>query len=76
MAGGKQDVLDRAQRALPEEPQWAAELSDYVLALEPGHERATSIKLRALRELGELQLNATAKNYYLKVAQSEQIIVC
>ncbi|WP_442758506.1 MULTISPECIES: alkyl sulfatase dimerization domain-containing protein [unclassified Pseudomonas] len=34
------------------------------------NERATSIKALALREFGERQVNATARNYYLTVAQN------
>ncbi|MNO98818.1 hypothetical protein D3C76_905760 [compost metagenome] len=49
--------------------QWAAEQAHYILALKP-NERATSIKALALRELGERQVNATARNYYLTVAQN------
>ena len=71
MAGGIQQVLDRAERALAEQEfQWAAELVDYVLIVEARHREATSIKIRALEALGERQLNATARNYYLTVAQS------
>lgn len=71
MAGGIQQVIDRAEQALAEQEfQWAAELVDYVLIVETRHQEATGIKIRALKALGERQLNATARNYYLTVAQS------
>ena len=59
-----------AQAALEQQDwQWAAELADQLLALVPPYADATRIKAQALRELGERQLNATARNYYLSVAQ-------
>lgn len=71
MAGGKEKILEGAEASLVAgEFQWAAEQADYVLAIAPRSNRATTIKVRALRELGERQLNATARNYYLTVAQS------
>lgn len=49
--------------------QWAAELADSVLAVEPAHVDAKRIKARALTALGERQMNANARNYYLSSAQ-------
>jgi alkyl sulfatase BDS1-like metallo-beta-lactamase superfamily hydrolase len=46
-----------------------AELSDYVLAVDPASIPAKRIKAKALTELGERQINATARNYYLSSAQ-------
>ncbi|WP_258597260.1 alkyl sulfatase dimerization domain-containing protein [Mesorhizobium sp. AR07] len=63
-------MLDRANEAVEaKEFQWAAELVDYVLALDPEHGAAKELKARALTELGERQINATARNYYLTSAQ-------
>lgn len=71
LAGGKEKMLKGAEASLSAgEFQWAAEQADYVLAIAPQSNRATTIKVRALRELGERQMNATARNYYLTVAQS------
>jgi len=71
MVGGPAKMLESAEASLSDgELQWAAEQADYVLALEPQNEVATTVKIRALRELGERQMNATARNYYLTVAQS------
>ncbi|MGV7167011.1 alkyl sulfatase dimerization domain-containing protein [Xanthomonas axonopodis pv. cajani] len=71
MAGGEEKILEGAEASLSAgEFQWAAEQADYVLAIAPQSDRATVIKVRALRELGERQMNATARNYYLTVAQS------
>ncbi|QND69403.1 alkyl/aryl-sulfatase (plasmid) [Mesorhizobium loti] len=70
LAGGPAKMLDRANEAVEaKEFQWAAELVDYVLALDPEHGAAKELKARALTELGERQINATARNYYLTSAQ-------
>jgi alkyl sulfatase BDS1-like metallo-beta-lactamase superfamily hydrolase len=70
MSGGAKQVLSRARDALPTgEFQWAAELADYVLAVDPENVDAKRIKAQALTELGERQVNATARNYYLSTAQ-------
>jgi hypothetical protein len=54
--------------------QWAAELADDVLAVDGASVEAKRLKAEALTELGERQISANARNYYLSVAQflSEQ----
>ena len=47
---------------------WAAELADYVLALDGANVPAKRVKAQALTELGERQMNAIARNYYLSSA--------
>jgi alkyl sulfatase BDS1-like metallo-beta-lactamase superfamily hydrolase len=70
MSGGADQVLSRARDALAAgEFQWAAELADYVLAVNSENVEAKRIKAQALTELGERQINATARNYYLSSAQ-------
>lgn len=70
LAGGADVLLDRAASALEAgEFQWAAELSDHLIAADMHRTKATQIKVRALSELGERQINATARNYYLTAAQ-------
>ena len=70
MSGGTDQVVSRARDALAAgDFQWAAELADYVLAVNSEHVDAKKIKAQALTELGERQLNATAWNYYLSSAQ-------
>jgi len=70
MAGGAGNLLARVRGAVEAgEFQWAAELSDYVLAVDPGNADAKRLKAAALTELGERQVNATARNYYLSSAQ-------
>jgi alkyl sulfatase BDS1-like metallo-beta-lactamase superfamily hydrolase len=70
MAGGVDPVLSLARKALDAgEFQWAAELTDYVLAADAKSATALHLKASALTELGERQVNATARNYYLTTAQ-------
>ena len=60
----------RARDALAtREFQWAAKLADYVLATDSANVAAKRVKTRALTELGEWQINASARNYYLSSAQ-------
>lgn len=69
LIGGPETVLRSAETTLvAKDFQWAVELADYLLALDPAHTRATEVKIEALRALGERQMNATARNYYLTVA--------
>ena len=69
--GGAEPVLARARDALAAgEFQWAAELADYMLAVDRASSDAKRIKAQALSELGERQINATARNYYLSSALS------
>lgn len=68
--GGIDRVLERGREALAAgDFTWAAELADYVLANAPAHVGARRMKARALTELGERQINAIARNYYLTSAQ-------
>jgi alkyl sulfatase BDS1-like metallo-beta-lactamase superfamily hydrolase len=70
LVGGVPQVLSHARDALAAgEFQWTAELADFVLAVESANVDAKRIKARALMELGERQINATARNYYLTSAQ-------
>ncbi|APG89262.1 alkyl sulfatase (plasmid) [Sinorhizobium americanum CCGM7] len=71
LAGGKEKMLEGAEASLSAgEFQWAAEQADYILVMEPQNSEATKAKVRALRGLGQRQMNATARNYYLTVARS------
>jgi alkyl sulfatase BDS1-like metallo-beta-lactamase superfamily hydrolase len=70
MAGGIDAMLARACQAIEDgEFQWAAELTDYVLVADAANGVAKQLKAKALTELGERQVNATARNYYLTSAQ-------
>ena len=49
--------------------QWVLQLSDYILALEPGSVTAKQRKADAMTALAEEVLTATARNYYYSSAQ-------
>ena len=69
LIGGADAVLARGREALgASEFTWAAELADYVLANDGANAVAKRIKAQALIELGERQINAIARNYYLSSA--------
>jgi alkyl sulfatase BDS1-like metallo-beta-lactamase superfamily hydrolase len=69
LIGGPDQVLSRGREALAAgDFIWAAELADYVLANDPKAVQAKRIKAQALIELGERQINAIARNYYLTSA--------
>ena len=71
LIGGPDQVLARGREALAtHEFKWAAELADCVLANDSANIGAKRIKAQALMELGERQINAIARNYYLSAAMS------
>lgn len=70
LAGGREQVLSRARRAIVNKDfEWAAELTDYVLAMDGGNVEAKRLKATALTELGQRQISAIARNYYLSAAE-------
>lgn len=69
LIGGPGQVLAHSREALAaHEFAWAAELADYVLAIDGSNVDAKRIKAQALTELGDRQINAIARNYYLSSA--------
>jgi alkyl sulfatase BDS1-like metallo-beta-lactamase superfamily hydrolase len=69
LIGGPDHVLARGREALAAHDfKWAAELADFVLANDSANIGAKRIKAEALIELGERQINAIARNYYLSSA--------
>lgn len=66
LAGGEEKLLSHARTAQADgDHQWALELADQLLQLNPEDHEATAIRATALRRLGEKQTAATARNYYL-----------
>jgi alkyl sulfatase BDS1-like metallo-beta-lactamase superfamily hydrolase len=69
LIGGPDRVLACGRDALAAgDFTWAAELADDVLANDSANASAKRLKARAFTELGERQLNAIARNYYLSSA--------
>ena len=63
-------LLQQARKALAaKDPQWAAQLADHLIALDPRAGEHKLIKADALEALAEQLLTATGRNYYLTVAQ-------
>ena len=70
LIGGVDRALEGARAALAAgDFTWAAGLADSVLLNDTGHAAARRLKAQALTELGERQINAIARNYYLTSAQ-------
>ncbi|RLQ22500.1 MBL fold metallo-hydrolase [Seongchinamella sediminis] len=70
LAGDDRNLLARAQEALASgDAQWALELSDHLLVLAPGDRASLDLRASALRQLGELEANPNARNYYFTVAR-------
>ena len=65
LAGGTGKVRAEAAAALKRgEAQWAAQLSDYLIALDPDDADALLLKADALEALARELLTATGRNYY------------
>jgi len=70
LAGGAANVLSEAEKAQTTgQPQWAMELADRLLAVGESMAEARVVKIAAMRELADQEINATARNYYLLSAQ-------
>jgi uncharacterized sulfatase len=70
LTGGQDVLLQRAKDALTSgDYQWAAQLADYLIALNPDASAPKKIKAEALEALAEQLLTATGRNYYLTFAQ-------
>ncbi|MGB5246204.1 MAG: alkyl/aryl-sulfatase [Woeseia sp.] len=69
VAGGVDALGKLIDSAIQEgDNQWAAQLCDYVLTLEPENKAAMLNKADALTALADDMLTATARNYYLSSA--------
>ena len=69
LAGGAEALRAAARAALAQEPQWAAQLCDYLLALDPEDADAMRLKANALDALAKALLTTTGRNYYMTVAR-------
>ena len=69
LAGGKDKLTETAREAIKNDPQWAAQLTDYLIALDPTAKGPKLLKADALTALGHRTVTATARNYYFTVAR-------
>ncbi len=73
LAGGADKLLEQAKAAMAAgDHQWALELADQLLLLDADRPAAREIRANALTALGETQIAATARNYYLTQALETQ----
>ena len=73
LAGGQEALLKRAKAALSaKDYQWACELFDEVIALDPKSSEAKLLKADALRALAGMQTSANGRNYYFAGAKELQ----
>ena len=69
IAGGENALLQHIKEAMAsKDHQWALEMADHLLSLNPSLSEARELKVAALVALGEKQTPATARNYYLTQA--------
>jgi alkyl sulfatase BDS1-like metallo-beta-lactamase superfamily hydrolase len=69
LAGGAAGLKQQLQQAVAAQDwQWALQLSDYVLRLEPGDAPARAARVQALTARGEAEANPNARHYYLMSA--------
>ncbi len=69
LAGGREALLERAREAASAgDHQWALELADQLLVLDPEGEEAIGIRRTALQALGEGEISANGRSYYLTQA--------
>jgi len=69
LAGGRLVVRTAIRLALNDEQwQWAAELADLLLALDPADRTIRAMKAQALRALARQETSANGRHYYLAAA--------
>ena len=68
---GSEEALTSAARSALEagDFQWACQLIDHLLVLDPGAVAARALKAEALNALGEAQMSSNARHYYLSFAR-------
>jgi len=70
LMGGTESVIAAIQEALDSnQPQWAIELADIVLAADQTNRQAKQFKARGLLSLAPLETSAGGRNYYLTCAK-------
>ncbi|MES0874602.1 alkyl sulfatase dimerization domain-containing protein [Sinimarinibacterium thermocellulolyticum] len=70
LAGGLDALAERVIEAQAAgDQQWALQLSDHVLRLQPDHAGVRKARIKALRALGEREANPNARNWYLMAAR-------
>lgn len=74
LVGSRKKLLEAARNALKSmDYQWACQLCDYLLALDPESMPVKWIKAHALEALGNKQISSNARHYYLSSAEELKI---
>ncbi len=69
LAGSEQRLIEHVKQAVAKKDyQWALELSDQLLQINPKSEAVRELRAMALRSIGSIQIAATARHYYLTQA--------
>ena len=69
LMGGERVLAGEIAAALEAgEHQWVLELSDFLLACDPGHRQVKAARLAALRALAAQEINPNARHWYLTAA--------
>jgi uncharacterized sulfatase len=68
LIGSEERLIEEARKALASEDfQWACQLADYALELDPGSREVKRLKAEALLALADRQISSNARHYYLSV---------
>jgi alkyl sulfatase BDS1-like metallo-beta-lactamase superfamily hydrolase len=70
LMGGRESVLEEAEKAFTSgDPQFATELTSYLIRVNQDDMEARKLKAAAFRQLGYAQVNATWRGFYLTGAR-------
>jgi alkyl sulfatase BDS1-like metallo-beta-lactamase superfamily hydrolase len=69
LAGGAANLYAAASSSLDDDPQWTAQLCDYLLSLDYETTEVKHLKASALERIAEELLSAIGRNYLLTSAQ-------
>ncbi len=76
LAGGVGAVTEAAKQAMDlGDARWALELASHIFLLNPDHEGAREVRLRALKSLAAEQTSANGRNYYLTIALEDYKLI-
>jgi alkyl sulfatase BDS1-like metallo-beta-lactamase superfamily hydrolase len=68
--GSEENLINKVKEAISSKDyQWACQLADYLIALDPESKEISLLKSEALIALADKQINSNARHYYLSVAK-------
>ena len=70
LVGSKEKLIKKVKEAIAaKDYQWACQLADYVIALDPESKEINLMKAEAMIALADKQISSNARHYYLSVAK-------